>query len=464
LACEAADGWTTDTSDCDDAAAGVNPGADEVCGGADDNCDGTIDEPDAVDAATWYDDADGDGYGNVGTGTTACDAPVGAVATATDCDDGAAGTYPGAAETCDDVDQDCDGAVDDRAVDAGTWYADADGDRFGNASVTTAACDAPSGYVADASDCDDASSAAYPGAAETCDDRDNDCDGSTDEAGAAGETTWYLDADGDEYGVSAGTAAACDQPAGYAPTPDDCDDADDTSNPGASERDDGADNDCDGLLDEDFVAPGDIIITEVHRQPRFGASSTNTNGQWFELYNTTGTDIDLSNWYIQRVSSAIAADGYYIDPADGVVVGAGDYVTLCKTDNFVSSSTSYSTMAPCDYYWGNETASASYASTYEDNTFNLQRDEDTLALYVAGNASTGTLVDAVTWTYDAADGYWPRDASRSMQLDPDAYDATSNDSLDNWCSTTNNGFFRWYNASVTAREYGTPASDNHSCP
>ena len=37
--------------------------ADEDCNGVDDDCDGTVDEDDAVDALTWYLDADLDGYG-----------------------------------------------------------------------------------------------------------------------------------------------------------------------------------------------------------------------------------------------------------------------------------------------------------------------------------------------------------------------------------------------------------------
>ncbi len=462
-ACEQPAGYVADDQDCDDTDAATYPGAAETCDGEDQDCDGAADN-DPTDGFTVYIDADGDGYGDAVVSVEACEEAAGWSTEATDCDDGAAGTWPGAVETCDDVDQDCDGTVDDGATDAGTWYADADGDSFGNASSSREACDQPSGYVASASDCDDSSSAAFPGATESCDGEDNDCDGAADEAGADGESTWYLDADLDGYGIPSSTADACDQPAGYAATDDDCDDDDATTNPGVAEADDGVDNDCDESVDEGFVGAGDLVITEITRQPRFGASSTNTNGQWFELYNPTATDIDLSNWYVQRVSSSLAADGFYVDPDDSVVVPAGEYVTFCKTDNFVSTSTSYSTMDPCDYYWGDETASSSYAGTYHDNTFNLQRDSDTLAVYAHGDTSTGTLIDSVTWYYDATNGYWPRDASRSMQLDAGSLDATTNDSIDAWCSTTNNVFFQWYYVSSSNREFGTPAGTNHSCP
>ena len=34
------------------------------CNNEDDDCDGTIDESDALSFITWYEDLDGDGYGN----------------------------------------------------------------------------------------------------------------------------------------------------------------------------------------------------------------------------------------------------------------------------------------------------------------------------------------------------------------------------------------------------------------
>ncbi len=463
-ACGAPAGYVEAGTDCDDADAGLSPGAAELCDGIDNDCDAEIDT-DSPDALTLYADADLDGYGDPAASVTSCDARDGYVSDGTDCDDTSRASNPGAAEVCDGLDDDCDGAVDEAsATDAPTWYIDADVDGFGDSSGGTPACEQPAGFVALDTDCDDGDAAVNPRATEACDGADNDCDGSTDEAGATGEGTWYVDGDGDGYGSSDATMDACDEPSGYAGSDDDCDDADATSNPGAAELDDGVDNDCDLLVDEDFVAEGDVIITEITRQPRFGSSSTNTNGQWFELYNTTDTDIDLSGWYIQRLSSTLAADGFYVDPVEGVTIGAGDYAVFCKTDNFTSSSTVYSFMDPCDYYWGDESATASYAGTYRDNTFNLQRDEDEVALYMGGDASTGTRIDAVHWYYDATNGYWPRDASRSMQLEPAGYDATVNDSLDAWCSTTANSYFDWYLASSTAREFGTPGIVNHACP
>ncbi|MSP54988.1 MAG: hypothetical protein EXR69_05195 [Myxococcales bacterium] len=83
--------------------------------------------------------------------------------------------HPGASETCNDVDDDCDGAIDEEPVDGLPFYADGDGDGYGTDVAT--ACTLLEGYSLAGSDCDDSNPAIHPGATEACDTIDDDCDG-----------------------------------------------------------------------------------------------------------------------------------------------------------------------------------------------------------------------------------------------------------------------------------------------
>jgi hypothetical protein len=259
-ACTTPTGYVWNEDDCDDSSATTNPASYEVCDGVDNNCDGVTDEDSALDVATWYEDADGDGYGDSDSTDLDCSQPTGYVADDNDCDDTSASIYPGADEYCDNVDSDCDGTLDeDSALDASTWYADVDGDGYGNASSSDVACDQPTGYVADDTDCDDTAASTYPGATEYCDGDDDNCDGEIDEDTAVDATTWYADADSDSFGDSATTVDACSRPTGYVAEGTDCDDSTGTTYPGASESCDDVDADCDGS----FVDSGD---DECHAQ------------------------------------------------------------------------------------------------------------------------------------------------------------------------------------------------------
>lgn len=174
--------------DCDDRDSAVHPDADERCNAHDDNCDGEIDESTALDAMATYPDTDGDGWG-AGTGRQACSPAAHWVAIAGDCDDADPAQFPGAAETCNAEDDDCDDAIDEEATDAESVYLDADGDTFGDADKPAIAC-AGYGYASNSADCDDERPDAHPGLTEVCGDgADNDCDGTTGTCHRAGVET-----------------------------------------------------------------------------------------------------------------------------------------------------------------------------------------------------------------------------------------------------------------------------------
>lgn len=82
------------------------------------------------------------------------------------------------AEVCNGRDDNCNGSVDEGV--AAVYYRDADGDGFGTASGTQAACGVPTGFVANKSDCNDASALTAPGLPEICNGRDDNCDGIVD--------------------------------------------------------------------------------------------------------------------------------------------------------------------------------------------------------------------------------------------------------------------------------------------
>ena len=226
-------GFTELTNDCDDKDPNVHPDAVEVCGNdKDDNCNGELDELGATSGRVWYADLDGDGYGTENYTVEACAQPEGYVERKWDCDEGNAAVNPGADETCDGEDNDCDDEVDEpTAVDAVTWYPDRDGDGFGDEALATVSCERPDGHVETPGDCNDVDPLTNPDRVEDCRTAgDDDCDGTPTATLTTPLATYFADLDGD--GLQA-PSAACVPPRTGCPRWRGCDDTDRAVYPGA---------------------------------------------------------------------------------------------------------------------------------------------------------------------------------------------------------------------------------------
>lgn len=98
------------------------------------------------------------------------------------------------------------------------WYADLDGDGYGNALISTHTCVQPAGFVLNNQDCNDADARVNPGAMDVCSE-DRNCD-----AAFPSPPTWYVDVDQDGYGDPGVSTVSCVQPAGFVANQLDCND------------------------------------------------------------------------------------------------------------------------------------------------------------------------------------------------------------------------------------------------
>jgi large repetitive protein len=231
------------STDCNDANPAVSPAAVEVTNdGVDANCDGL---------ERCFLDLDGDSFGRTTTGLSgdlSCDGG-GFADDALDCNDGAAGVYPGAPEVPDDaVDQDCSG------TDTITCFQDIDQDGHGSGVTVLAPdgrCDLAQQEASAPGDCNDGEASIHPLADEVRGDSiDQDCQGGD-------LVDCYADGDDDGYGgyppvIVVPASGDCAVDPGMSTNVADCDDGDSSVHPGAYDLcGDGFDADCSGAADDD---------------------------------------------------------------------------------------------------------------------------------------------------------------------------------------------------------------------
>lgn len=199
---------------------------------------------------------------------------------------------------------------------------------------------------------------------------------------------------------------------------DDCDDTNADVYPREDElARDLVDDDCDGTVDEDWIEPGDVIITEVMMNP---VAVADAYGEWFELKNTTTDLIDLSGWRM------LSDDGDELVVDSGVRIEPGDLLVFGLT-----STTSLNGGVPVDV-------------EYSRDDLSLADTADAIFIYVGDKA-----ISEISYSSG-----WPITAGSSLSLDPYFGPSDNLTSPDLWCVAT---------SEYGVGDQGTPGEENDVC-
>ncbi len=164
--------------------------------------------------------------------------------------------------------------------------------------------------------------------------------------------------------------------------------------------------------------PGDIIITEIMQNP---SAVFDSDGEYFEVYNTTAGAIDMAGWVISDVSNP--AENFTV--ASSVVVPAGGYAVFG-----VNANSGTNGGVTVDY-------------EYDGSSFFLGNGSDELSI-----ECTSTIIDQVSWDNGAT---FPDPNGASMELAINTYDSVSNDAGTNWGVAV---------SALSGGDFGTPGADN----
>lgn len=367
------------------------------------------------------------------------------------------------------------------SADSGPVDTDTDTDTSVIDTSVTPTDDDGDGVSVEDGDCDDADPDVHPGATEVCDSSqvDEDCNGLADDADvdATGKVVTFHDGDGDGYGVGDGVAWCAPPDGERAPNAGDCNDASAAVYPAAADATggDGIDNDCDGFVDEDSLADGDVLITEMFWRGDddidYTVAVPRGAYQWVELYNNAGTTLNLEGWSLDlcyvpgttlaaapTASACVAGATTTVTFAAGTTLAAGARLVVC------ADSTA---MPDCDVDF--DFADGMAGMSIWNGWVSLRARGATLGP-AASTATSDLALDSVAYVYKSASDYWPSGPKHSMRLEDSVAVGATNSLGNDTYGTTGPSFTTWCYAenSTTwtlngAVRYGTPGTANGTC-
>lgn len=166
----------------------------------------------------------------------------------------------------------------------------------------------------------------------------------------------------------------------------------------------------------DCIIPGDLVITEIMVNPE--TPIDDNEGEWIEIYNPTGSDIDIEGYTLSD-----GGGSHIIDNGSPLLVPAGGYITVGKSATSNGGITHH-------YIYGGIVLNNS------GDSFQISCDE--------------IVIDHVTIESSMA--------GRSISLDPAHLNAVDNDMMSNWCFTPEDVSYQYHTTN-----YGTPGESNASC-